>query len=181
MEEPYSLICPVQLESGEGLLGTVNGILRTESEMERALEMVPDPNLPKGYRPAKLAEFSDDKIFSKGTFVLVMYESSEGRAFASHFFGKDFGYGIMANILNHKTEEVNVNFNLTLDYIIPNFLDTTDKFKETIPPDLPVSLNVGLVPCYPDGIKYVSITVEAENIKVSRTGFSIRNFVILFK
>lgn len=97
------------------------------------------------------------------------------------FFGKDIGYGIMVNMLNHKTEEANVYFNLTLDYIIPNFLDTTDKFKETIPPDLPVSLNIGLVPCYPDGIKFVSITVEAENTKVSRTGFSIRNFIILFE
>ncbi len=97
------------------------------------------------------------------------------------FFGKDIGFGITVDMLNHKTEEVNVFFNLTLDYIIPNFLDTTSKFNYTIPPDIPMTYNVGLVPCYPDGIKFVSITVEAENTKASRKGFSIRNFVILFK
>ena len=112
---------------------------------------------------------------------LTTYEDEVEISITAGFLLKDFGYGIMVNMLNHKTEEVNVYFNLTLDYIIPNFLDTNDKFNETIPPDLPVHLNIGLVPCYPDGIKFVSIIVEAENTKVSRTGFSIRNFVIFFK
>ena len=97
------------------------------------------------------------------------------------FRGKNIGYGITVDMLNHKTEDVTVFFNLTLNYLIRNGLDINSKFNYTISPDIPVSYNVGLVPCYPDGIKFVSITVEAEGITVTRSGLSIRNFVILFK
>jgi len=95
--------------------------------------------------------------------------------------GKDFGLGVTIDMLNHKTEDVTVFFNLTLDYIIPDFLDTTSIFNYTLIPDLPVSYHHGLIPCYPDGIKFVSIIVEAENKIISRKGFSIRNFIIFFK
>lgn len=96
------------------------------------------------------------------------------------FRGKDIGFTIAVDILNHKTEDVNVIFNLTFDYLIQNALDGTYELNYTVQPELPCYAHISPVICYPDGIKFISITVEAEGTMVSRNGFSIRNLVILF-
>jgi hypothetical protein len=94
--------------------------------------------------------------------------------------GKDFGRGVTVNMLNHRTENVTVFFDLTLNYLIRNDLDTNTKYNYTLLPDLPTSYNHGLVPCYPDGIKFISITAKHEDKIVTREGLSILNWVILF-
>jgi len=110
----------------------------------------------------------------------VMFEDGVEISISAGYRGKESGFGICIDILNHKNENVTVFFNLTLDYLIRNFLDTNSKFNYTVSPDLPVYYHVGLVPCYPDGIKLITFTAEVEGKVFTRNGISIRNFVFLF-
>ncbi|UCF13005.1 MAG: hypothetical protein JSW06_01795 [Thermoplasmatales archaeon] len=95
--------------------------------------------------------------------------------------GKDIGFLIAINVLNHKTENVTVFINVTFDYLIQNVLDGTRRTDTTALPEIPHSCHISPVICYPDGIKFISITAEHEDKIVTRKGLSIRNLVILFK
>ena len=95
--------------------------------------------------------------------------------------GKDYGFTVTVNILNHKTVDVNVFVNITLDYIFQNGRDSTLEFNTTALPEIPCYSHFGTVKCYPDGIKFISVTAEHEDKIVTRNGLSIGNFVILFK
>ena len=94
--------------------------------------------------------------------------------------GKDNGFGVCVKILNHKSEEINLFVNLTLDYFFQNVLDGTYVSNETVAPEIPHTQHISPLICYPDGIKLITITAEAEGKVVTRSGISIRNFVFLF-
>ncbi len=96
------------------------------------------------------------------------------------FSGKDIGLGFAIDMLNHKTEDVTVFFNVTFDYLFMNDLDFSHGWTETVPAEMPYSFHLSSFVCAPDGIKFVSITAEAEDTKVTRSGLSIRRIVILF-
>ena len=94
--------------------------------------------------------------------------------------GKDNGLGICVDVLNHKTEDVEVFYKLTLDYPFQNWLDGTYAMNSTISPELPYSEHIIPIICYPDGIKLITITAESEGTVITRSGISIRKFVFLF-
>jgi hypothetical protein len=95
------------------------------------------------------------------------------------FHGKDFGFSIAVDILNNKNEDVEVTHFLTLDYLLRDHLNENLEFNITVPPDMPYFHHISPVICYPDGVKFFSITVESEDKSVTRSGLSIRNFIIL--
>lgn len=97
------------------------------------------------------------------------------------FRGKDFGIAIAVEIINHKTEDLPVFYNITFDYIIPNALDFSDAWKEIVPAEETSRVQISTFVCAPDGIKFISLTVEAGNKIVTRTGFSIRRLIMFFK
>ncbi len=94
--------------------------------------------------------------------------------------GKDIGFGFAVYLLNHKTKNVTVIFNVTFDYLFMNDWDFSDKWNDTLPPELPYTAHISCAPCIPDGIKFVSITIEVEDTIVTRKGLSIGRLVILF-
>jgi hypothetical protein len=96
------------------------------------------------------------------------------------FRGKDIGIGFTVNLLNHKTENVTVFFNVTFDYIFMKYY-FSDEWNDTLPSELPYTAHIGCSLCILEGLKLVSITVEVEDIKITRNGFSIGNLLILFK
>ncbi len=97
------------------------------------------------------------------------------------FRGKDIGLGFGIYVLNHKTEDVNVFINVTFDYLIRNDMDGTYGLNFTVYSEVPSNFIIMPIICSPDGIKSFSITAEAGNTIVTRSGFSIRRLVILFK
>jgi hypothetical protein len=97
------------------------------------------------------------------------------------FRGKDIGIGFAVYLLNHKTENVTVFFNVTFNYLFMKGWDFSDGWKETLSPELPYYGHISCALCIPDGMKFVSITVEVEGKVLTRNGFSIGNLLILFK
>ncbi|UCF49993.1 MAG: hypothetical protein JSU91_00500 [Thermoplasmatales archaeon] len=95
--------------------------------------------------------------------------------------GKDNGFGVCVETLNHKTEDINLFVNLTLDYFFLNGLDGTYVSNETVASEISHTQHISPLICYPDGIKLITITAEAEGKVVTRSGISIRNFVFLFE
>jgi len=59
--------------------------------------------------------------------------------------------------------------------------DFSDEWNETLPPELPYYGHISCSLCIPDGMKFVSITVEVEGKIVTRNGFSIGRLLILSK
>ena len=94
---------------------------------------------------------------------------------------KDIGFGILVDILNHKTENVTVFFNITVDYPIINKLDFTYKLNFTVSPEVPFFTYFSSIICGLNGIKFISITAESGNTIVTRSGLSIRRLVIFTK
>lgn len=94
--------------------------------------------------------------------------------YAGHF-GKDIGFGISIDILNHKNEDVICYFNITFDFIFRDHWDFTHEWNIAVPPERPwqVRLSTGM-----KAIKHISITTEAEGTIVSRSGISIGKIMI---
>jgi hypothetical protein len=94
--------------------------------------------------------------------------------YAGHF-GKDIGFGISIDILNHKNEDVICYFNTTFDFIFRDHWDFTHEWNITVPPERPwqVRHSTGM-----KGIKHISITTEAEGTIASRSGISIGKIMI---
>jgi len=94
--------------------------------------------------------------------------------YAGHF-GKDIGFGISIDILNHKNEDVICCFNTTFDFIFRDHWDFTREWNITVPPEIPwqVRHSTGM-----KGIKHISITTEAEGTIASRSGISIGKIMI---
>jgi len=97
------------------------------------------------------------------------------------FHRKDIGFGILIDILNHKTDNVTVYFNITIDYPIINKFDFTYKLNFTISPEVPFYTYFSSIVCGLDGIKIISITAESGNTIVKKSGLSIRRLVIFTK
>jgi len=93
---------------------------------------------------------------------------------------KDIGIGFAVYLLNHKTENVTVFFNVTLDYIFRNDY-VSDEWNETLPPEYPYSIHHSCSVCTIEPMKIASITVEVEDTIVTRKGFAIGSLLILFK
>jgi hypothetical protein len=94
--------------------------------------------------------------------------------------GKDIGIGFAVYLLNHKIENVTVSFSVMFDYLIWNNRDFSDEWTDTLQPELPYTAHISCALCIPDGMKFVTITVEVEDIIVTRNGFAIDHLLILF-
>ncbi len=97
------------------------------------------------------------------------------------FRGKNIGLGFGIYVLSHKTEDVTVFFNITFDYLFVNIFDGPYDMNFTVFSENPSTFFIMPIICRPDGIKFFSITVEAEDTIVTRTGLSINRLVILSK
>jgi len=94
--------------------------------------------------------------------------------YAGHF-GKDIGFGISIDVLNHKEEDVKCDVELEYDFIFRNHRDFNHEYNFTIPPEKYWSnrQSTGL-----SGIKYIKLTAKVEDIIVSRIGISIGKLMI---
>ena len=95
--------------------------------------------------------------------------------FAGRFLKKDIGFGITIYVRNHKAENITVNKKIEFDYI---FLDSRDRifeFNFTVPSGKPMYdfQTLGRL-----GIKYITLTVNAEGTIVTRSGISIDTIII---
>lgn len=97
------------------------------------------------------------------------------------FHGKDIGLGILIDVLNHKTENVTVFFNITVDYPILNKFDFSYELNFTVSPEAPFYTYFSSIVGGLNGLKFISITAESGNTVVTRSGLSIRRLVIFTK
>jgi hypothetical protein len=97
--------------------------------------------------------------------------------YAGQFLKKDIGFGISIYVTNHKTEKITLNIKKEYDFIFRDNRDKVFEFNSTIRIH---SLNFReiFIPVVQLGIKYITITVNAEGTIVTRTGISINRIMI---
>ena len=102
--------------------------------------------------------------------------------YAGHF-GKDIGFGISIAILNHRSENITVYYNITRDRVFRNDVPTTFHGNVTVPSERPWGVEISIGDGIRNGLKYfriyfISISVEGGNTRVSRKGITIGEIMI---
>ncbi len=97
--------------------------------------------------------------------------------YAGQFLKKDIGFGISIYVTNHKTENITLNIKKEYDFIFRDYRDKVFEFNSTIRIH---SLNFReiFIPVVQLGIKYITITVNAEGKIVTRSGISINRIMV---
>ncbi len=97
--------------------------------------------------------------------------------YAGQFLKKDIGFGISIYVTNHKTENITLNIKKEYDFIFRDYRDKVFEFNSTIRIH---SLNFReiFIPVVQFGIKYITITVNAEGKIVTRSGISINRIMV---
>jgi len=111
------------------------------------------------------------------TEVTPTINGDVGLVISAGSFGRDFGIDIAFEEWNNKDESVTFFYNLSIDYLFFNILDTTLSWNHILEPHEVAYGSMSLLL----GIKLISITGEVDDIKVTREGISFGCFVILFK
>ena len=97
--------------------------------------------------------------------------------YAGQFLKKDIGFGISIYVTNHKTENITLNIKKEYDFIFGDNRDKIFEWNSTIRIHS-VNFREIFIPVVQLGIKYITITVNAEGKIVTRSGISINRIMI---